>query len=254
MDPGGSRTIISTQIVPHKLSETPIGPEGSGAGPPTQIVTQQPQIFSSVGASPSLQRPLKKFYAGEPLALGITQILIGITGMAFGLVMNVASNDFLLYAVIMTPYWTGIPYLISGSLSVAAASNPKKPLVKSMLGLNVVSAIAAGLGIIILSSSLAISGLGSHARYWCRNLDTKLAHRCYETKVIPENILSGMMAVHLAFTILEFCISISTAAFGCKTVCLKTHTETVVVVYQNTILDSANAANLPASGKDAENT
>lgn len=72
MDPGGSRTIISTQIVPHKLSETPIGPEGSGAGPPTQIVTQQPQIFSSVGASPSLQRPLKKFYAGEPLALGVS--------------------------------------------------------------------------------------------------------------------------------------------------------------------------------------
>ncbi|XP_033013995.1 membrane-spanning 4-domains subfamily A member 4A-like [Lacerta agilis] len=254
MDPGGSRTIISTQIVPHKLSETPIVPEGSGAGPPTQIVTQQPQLFSSVEASPSLQGPLKKFYAGEPLALGITQILIGITGMAFGLVMNVASNDFLLYVNIMTPYWTGVPYLISGSLSVAAASNPKKPLVKSMLGLNVVSAIASGLGIIILSSSLAISGLGFNARYWCRNLDTKLARRCYETKVIPENILSGMMAVHLAFTILEFCISISTAAFGCKTVCLKTHTETVVVVYQNTILGSANAANLPASGKDAENT
>lgn len=46
------------------------------------------------------------------LSLQIIQILIGITGMAFGLVMNVASNDFLLYAVIMTPYWTGIPVIL----------------------------------------------------------------------------------------------------------------------------------------------
>ncbi|XP_061452972.1 membrane-spanning 4-domains subfamily A member 4A-like isoform X2 [Rhineura floridana] len=251
IDPGGSGAIISSPVVPHNSSLPIMGPGDSASVSSAQIVTQQPQLLSNAAASHSMQGMLKKFYKGEPLALGITQILIGFTGISFGLVMNIVTDYHLIYAIIMTPYWTGVPYLISGSLSVAAARNPKKPLVKSMLGMNVVSAVAAGFGMIILSLSLDIYSPGSTAE--CSNLDTELARKCYNTKVIPENILFGMMAVQLAFTILEFCIAISTAAFGCKIVCQDTYAGTVVVVYQNTVTDNASTVNLSASCKDAGN-
>ncbi|XP_061452984.1 membrane-spanning 4-domains subfamily A member 8-like isoform X3 [Rhineura floridana] len=122
------------------------------------------------------------------------------------------------------PLW----YIISGSLSVAAARNPKMPIVKGMLGMNVVSTVAAGIGIIFLSFAV------DHFYY----------------NVQWEDITLGTMAIFLVFNILEFCITISTAAFGCKTVCPDTYTETVVVVYQN--VTPGNAVSLPAAVKDPE--
>ncbi|KAL7981184.1 hypothetical protein Chor_005418 [Crotalus horridus] len=127
--------------------------------------------------------PLKKFYQGEPLALGITQIFIGIIGMIFGILLDIMNDYFIIYSVIKIAYWSGILYIISGSLAVAAARNPK----------------------------------------------------------IPLNIIKGILAVLIMFTILEFCITISVASFGCKMLCQNTFTETVVVIYQNVIPASVSS-------------
>ncbi|XP_066495013.1 membrane-spanning 4-domains subfamily A member 15-like [Tiliqua scincoides] len=93
-----------------------------------------------------LPQSVKKFYKGEPLALGVTQILLGVLTIMFGVVLNVGYyyGYHFPYVILMTPHWTGALYIISGSLSVAAARNPKPPLVKGMLGMNVVSTVAAG--------------------------------------------------------------------------------------------------------------
>ncbi|XP_053122708.1 membrane-spanning 4-domains subfamily A member 4A-like isoform X1 [Hemicordylus capensis] len=181
-----------------------------------------------------LPRPLKKFYQGEPLALGITQILIGIIGMALGVVGNMTDNFYrLTYQSVMTAYWAGFLYIISGSLSVAAARNPKPSMVKGMLGMNVVSAVAAGIAIVLIFFSLP------YHTYYYRNQCSQYSSSsgmdpvtCYETQILPKKTLVGMMAVLLVFNILEFCISISNAAFGCKNNCLETPTQMVVVVYQ----------------------
>ncbi|XP_053122710.1 membrane-spanning 4-domains subfamily A member 4A-like [Hemicordylus capensis] len=187
-----------------------------------------------------LPPPLKKFYQGEPLALGITQILIGIIGMAFAITGNMADSYYrIIYLIVMTPYWTGVLYIISGSLSVAAARNPKPSLVKGMLGMNVVSAVATGIAIVFLSFSLL------HHTYYYRNQCSRYSSSsdvdpaCYENEILPYKKLVGMMAVLLVFNILEFCISISNAAFGCKNDCLETPTQMVVVVYQNATPDPA---------------
>ncbi|XP_034973313.1 membrane-spanning 4-domains subfamily A member 15 isoform X6 [Zootoca vivipara] len=131
----------------------------------------------------------------------ITQILLGITHIAFGVVLNLMGEHRGPYIAIEQPFWAGILYIVSGSLSVAAARNPKVPMVKGMLGMNV-------------------------------------------------NMWSGILAVFLVFNVLEFCISISTAAFGCKTVCHDNYTETVVVVYQNAT--PGDALGLPAACKDPD--
>ncbi|XP_066495120.1 membrane-spanning 4-domains subfamily A member 4A-like [Tiliqua scincoides] len=208
--------------------------DNSGVGLSTQIVTQQPQLFANSGMRSSRESPLIKFYKGEPLALGITQILTGILGITFGLVLDLVNDHSAVYILVKAPYWTGIPYILSGSLSVAAARNPKKPIVKSMLGMNVLSAVAAGLGILILSISLPYFDFSWYSTSVCDDVDVQFFRQCYEHKVIPEHIQKGMMAIFLVFSMLEFCISISGAAFGCKALCQETFVETVVVIYQST--------------------
>ncbi|XP_060131678.1 membrane-spanning 4-domains subfamily A member 4A isoform X9 [Zootoca vivipara] len=172
----------------------------------------------------SVPKSVKKFYRGEPLALGITQILLGITHIAFGVVLNLMGEHRGPYIAIEQPFWAGILYIVSGSLSVAAARNPKVPMVKGMLGMNIVSSVAAGIGIIFLCFSMG------HYPY---------------TK---NSILCGILAVFLVFNVLEFCITISTSVFGCKPVCQDNYTETVVVVYQN--VSPGDAVALPAACKD----
>lgn len=153
------------------------------------------------------------------------------------------------------PYWTGVLFIISGSLSVAAARNPKPSLVKGMLGMNTVSAVAAGIVIIFISITLGSSGW--HAYYLCSSSyhsfqrDLDMDPLCYENRIIPFYIKIGILSVLLLFSILECCITISNAAFGCKTLCRDTYSETVVVVYQNS--PPGNTVGLPTASKDAEN-
>ncbi|XP_039181740.1 membrane-spanning 4-domains subfamily A member 4A-like isoform X1 [Crotalus tigris] len=169
------------------------------------------------------------------LCLQISQICIGITGIAFASLVSAIDESVFLIKI---PYWGGILYIISGSLAVAAARNPKIPLVKGMLAMNAISAITAGVGIVVLS--FTVSPIHSFSFAWNCNYngyDTK--EKCDEI----ENIGKGILVVLTVFTILEFCIAISVASFGCKMLCRDPFAETVVVIYQN--VTPANAEQHP---------
>ncbi|XP_039181738.1 membrane-spanning 4-domains subfamily A member 4A-like [Crotalus tigris] len=164
----------------------------------------------------------------QPRPLHITQIFIGIIGMIFGILLDIMNDYFIIYSVIKIAYWSGILYIISRSLAVAAARNPKIPLVQGALAMNVISAVSAGIGIIFLSSSITIS-FSYHFMFLCREFEHNYEEKCYESL----HIIQGILAVLLIFTILEFCITISVASFGCKMLCRNALTETVVVIYEN---------------------
>ncbi|XP_053254327.1 membrane-spanning 4-domains subfamily A member 4A-like isoform X2 [Podarcis raffonei] len=135
----------------------------------------------------SVPKSVKKFYRGEPLALGITQILLGITHIAFGAVFNLMDDHRGSYIAIEQPLWAGILYIISGSLSVAAARNPKVPMVKGMLGMNVVSSVAASVGIMSLCFQLEFYSPGWEAEYFCHyeySGNTTLSE-CIKTHMLP---------------------------------------------------------------------
>ncbi|XP_060113629.1 membrane-spanning 4-domains subfamily A member 15-like [Heteronotia binoei] len=160
--------------------------ERSGSKLPAQIGPQQPQLLADAGMSPSTTNPLKTFYKGEPLALGITQILIGVQVLAFGIMNNFLEGSYRPpYTLLKIPCWTGALFIISGSLAVAAAKKPRISLVKGMLGVNVVTAVAAGIGLLFFGTSLdEYLPWDSRWDHGCSDLNPEMYQNCYETKVI----------------------------------------------------------------------
>nr|XP_032652143.1 membrane-spanning 4-domains subfamily A member 12-like [Chelonoidis abingdonii] len=195
----------------------------SSAGPITIINKFITQPHTASAANPAKLQPLEKFYKGEPLALGITQIVVGAVQLAVGVMMAMVSSYFWILALsVHVPIWSGLLYIISGALSVAAAKNPKIPLVKGSLGMNIISSVLAGCAMILYLISLIESRYQSIC-VW------------YPEKCITDKVTTACIAVLLLFTFLEFFVSISTVAFGCKTICRNSYSEVSVVIYQNVV-------------------
>uniref|UniRef100_A0A8C8S427 Uncharacterized protein n=1 Tax=Pelusios castaneus TaxID=367368 RepID=A0A8C8S427_9SAUR len=180
-----------------------------------RIVTQ-----AHTASVPATPLSWEKFYKGEPLALGITQILVGVVHFAVGMVIDMSHPFWSIVLKVYVPIWSGMLYIISGSLSVAAAKYPKIPLVKGSLGMNIISSVVAGSALVIYLVSLMEN---KYQRLWIWH---------------PEEynvtwLILAFIVVLFLFTFLEFCVSISTAAFGCKTICRDSYNEVSVVIYQN---------------------
>ncbi|PNJ22179.1 MS4A15 isoform 2, partial [Pongo abelii] len=87
------------------------------------------------------------------------------------------------------PFWGGACFIISGSLSVAAEKNHTSCLVRSSLGTNILSVMAAFAGTAILLMDFGVT-----------NWDVDRGH----------------LAVLTIFTILEFFIAVIATHFGCQ--------------------------------------
>ncbi|XP_073178909.1 membrane-spanning 4-domains subfamily A member 4D-like isoform X1 [Lepidochelys kempii] len=221
----------------------------SSASPITIINSFITQPHTASAAISAKLQPLEKFYKGEPLALGvvshwpkdargwnsrrrlppalrinwITQILVGAVQVAVGMVMAMVNSYLWILALtVHVPLWSGLLYIISGSISVVAAKNPKIPLVKGSLGMNIISSVLAGCAMILYLISL---------------MESRYQSRCdwYPENCFPYKVTMACIMVLFLFTFLEFCVSISTAAFGCKTVCRDSYSQVSVVIYQNMV-------------------
>ncbi|KAM4709673.1 membrane-spanning 4-domains subfamily A member 4A-like [Discoglossus pictus] len=136
-------------------------------------------------------------------------------------------------------FWSGLMYIISGSLSVAAAYKPTIGKMRSSLVLNILSSVAAAVGIILFI--INYTGLRHVYYYKENNLYCSVygPNQTCEGIFNPETVFLGMTLLMFFFTILEFCISISTSVFGCKTICRTSFNEVYVVIYQTTSMNPA---------------
>ncbi|KAM4703359.1 membrane-spanning 4-domains subfamily A member 4D-like [Rhinophrynus dorsalis] len=107
--------------------------QGTPQSAQADTTTEGPSSKSMVPKS------LVKFYKGEPLALGVTQLFIGIFNITLGIVVTASHYeryrhfDLLIYTGL--PFWSGIMYTISGSLSIVASCKPglRKTLERGMM-------------------------------------------------------------------------------------------------------------------------
>ncbi|XP_056310568.1 membrane-spanning 4-domains subfamily A member 4A-like [Danio aesculapii] len=175
--------------------------------PPTQTATvtgtssSVPVHIQHVAGVSPLQG-IQLFLRGQPKALGTVQIMIGVLTFLFGIVS-------ILFAFRGVSYVGSSIYITAGSLSIAAENKMNSPtalcLVKASLGMNIFSAITAGMSIIVLSLDFALGP----------NLSSCRDPHCYN----DTSILLGISGVFLVFVILEFYISIWLSAFACKVTC-----------------------------------
>ncbi|XP_073441651.1 membrane-spanning 4-domains subfamily A member 4A-like [Dendrobates tinctorius] len=224
-DAGG--VVVISQVRPQNDQRNGPGEGETGvapASPPTQIVT---------------------FYKGEPEVLGTTQIFTGILFISIGILMSIASRQRYYYRLSVVSHtritiWTGMLFIISGSLSVAASVKPTVGKVKSGLVMNILSSLAAACGIIIAIIDLIFRPYYLSSSYCAHYNDDLQCIGAFD----PEVILVGVNFFTVMLFLLMFCITISTSVFGCKTVCRSSFNETVVVIYQTSSL------NVPDTTKD----
>uniref|UniRef100_A0A8D0B898 Membrane-spanning 4-domains subfamily A member 8-like n=1 Tax=Salvator merianae TaxID=96440 RepID=A0A8D0B898_SALMN len=209
----GTSVFIGGQPIPS----TVIQPAGT-----VQYVQYVGQPVGSAINQPQQSVPetaLQKFLKVETKTLGAIQIMIGLIHIGFGAVSAVLSSRY--YISLATiggyPFWGGLFFIISGSLSVSVEKNLTSSLVQCSVGLNITSAVMALIGIILYCAEFSIFSFLPDPGDW-HNYASQSMH-------------TGLSVLLFLFSLLEFCIAVSTAHFGCKATCCKNDPETIAVPY-----------------------
>ncbi|XP_052616049.1 membrane-spanning 4-domains subfamily A member 12 [Peromyscus californicus insignis] len=97
------------------------------------------------------------------IALGAVHIIIGLMHIGFGTILGLMST-YVSWTFSSTafvggyPFWGGVSFIVSGSLSISAFKKFSPCLVKSTLVMNIISAICAFVGVVLLLWDLNING------------------------------------------------------------------------------------------------
>ncbi|XP_077095552.1 membrane-spanning 4-domains subfamily A member 4A-like [Siphateles boraxobius] len=154
-----------------------------------------------------------KFLKAQPEALGTVQIMTGVMVFLFGIVRTTDVYNFPAVSLFSgITYWGSLVNISAGALSVAAQNKLNPCVVKSSLVMNVLSAVTAGLAILLIPMDI---GLGS---------ETMKYQSCPKTYDRTEDVMClkferndlGILGILLVFSILQFIISICISAFACK--------------------------------------
>ncbi|KAK6471349.1 membrane-spanning 4-domains subfamily A member 8-like [Huso huso] len=225
--------VVVTQFYPQAPPDN--GPPAPAGVPRCQVVP------SSTLCQPSGQ--LKRFLKGEPRPLGgrpsgTPRETLGDPPPDCVTPLVLSRTLWSIAGILGAPFWTGLFYIISGSLSVAADKTPKISLIKGTLAMNILSSIVAGVGIIIYLVDLAVCSRYNSYAYHSYDSDT--------VSPVLNRTAQGLKSVLLVFTTLEFCVAVSLSAFGCKSVCHGSQDQTPVVVIQS----AYNTARAPPAGAE----
>ncbi|XP_016348828.1 membrane-spanning 4-domains subfamily A member 4A-like [Sinocyclocheilus anshuiensis] len=152
---------------------------------------------------------LKGFFKAQPKALGSVQIMTGMMIFLFGIVRTDDYNYQYPFISVVTgiTYWGSLIYISIGSLSVAAQNKLHPCVVKASLVMNVISAITAGLTILLMGIELRLISEAYH----------RCSYECSKSMCLKlKKHDLGILEILLGFSILQFIISIFISGFACK--------------------------------------
>ncbi|XP_078087571.1 membrane-spanning 4-domains subfamily A member 15-like isoform X2 [Mustelus asterias] len=123
----------------------PSGSEGTMAVTVTHLYEACPTPGSGPAANPPTAYA-QKFLEGEPKALGVTKILIGLVQILFGIPLTISMSFHCVNPA--SPFLIGIVFILSGALSIAAEQKPQIKLLRACLATNIISSVLAVCGAI----------------------------------------------------------------------------------------------------------
>ncbi|XP_078529646.1 membrane-spanning 4-domains subfamily A member 4A-like [Lissotriton helveticus] len=188
--PSGNGVFVVTQYIPTASSR----PVQQGS------LTSQTPCF------------LQKFIKGEPKALGVVQIMIGIVSICLGGILCSGYVKAIIYSGV--PFWSAVFYFISGGLSISAEKRGNRCLVIGSLVMNIFSSIAAGISIIFCCVDL-----GYYYDYYGGCDSGHGSFECWRYRDALHSYQDGLVIVLLLLSILEFSVSVAVSSFGCTSVC-----------------------------------
>ncbi|KAM4845971.1 membrane-spanning 4-domains subfamily A member 8-like [Thomomys bottae] len=193
----------SYPVMSGVVSQVPLYPNNQ---PQIHFVPGNPPGFvSAVNVLPA-QNILK-----EGKVLGVMQILIGLIHIGLGSIMaTVLLGNYIAISFYGGfPFWGGIWFIISGSISMAAKTPRNSScLLSASVGLNIFSAICSAVGIILFITDLSLT-----STYLTWDMSTGMA-------------ISGVL---LIFCMLEFCVACTSSHFGCQVVCCQySHVDSIL--------------------------
>ncbi|XP_051779273.1 membrane-spanning 4-domains subfamily A member 4A-like [Erpetoichthys calabaricus] len=185
------------------------------------VVTQvypQKAVPASQSTQPShkVDDPVQKFLRGQPRPVGTVQILIGILSISCGII-KLQTIDTLI-SLTKTPLWAGVLYIVSGSLCIATDRNPKMPLVKVTLIMNLVSAITSFGVMILYCVDMALLNMEQYCLVNENSSESQSAQECMWMSRTLKSSEQGISGTLLFFATLELCLAISMSVFGFKTI------------------------------------
>ncbi|XP_025062687.1 membrane-spanning 4-domains subfamily A member 12-like [Alligator sinensis] len=196
---GGQHFVQVPQAMISSANNQPIVMLQSSAIPvqTVHLGNQQLVTLSPVNQSPQI---LENYLKAEHKALGVVQIMIGLIHIGFGVILAM-SCGFSLAGVSGYVFWGGLLFITSGSLSVASEKNPVDCHMKGSLGMNIISAIAAIVGLILMIVDVSIRSMPYNASYLLL-MSTE-----------------GITAMLIIFSILELVVAIRVTHFGYQIFC-----------------------------------
>ncbi|XP_066462277.1 membrane-spanning 4-domains subfamily A member 4A-like isoform X1 [Eleutherodactylus coqui] len=216
-----------------------VAPDAGGSVVISQVRPQNAE-GQPHNAPANIPKPLVRFYSGEPEVLGTTQIFVGIILLSIGIVFVILehrSDEPRIVTLSGVPIWSGILFIIFGSLSVSASRKPTVGKVTASLVMSIFSSLVSAGGVTISALDVGI-GHSYRAGYqrWTYCAYYNNDPQCLGV-FTPEPAGIGFVSYVLLLYMLMLCISISTSVFACRTVCRTTLEDTTVVIYQTTTVN-----------------
>ncbi|KAM9769029.1 membrane-spanning 4-domains subfamily A member 5-like [Dama dama] len=179
---------------------------------PPDITMPEFQSGHVTGTTYDSSMPFPKLLATRMKILGAVQILLGVMNFSFGIVLLFTLEDpyprFPFIFISGYPFWSSILFVNSGAFLVALERKTTETLVTLSRVMNVLSAVAAAAGIILL-----VIGYLIDQDFFCG-----YAGEVSECQAVT-TLFIGILVMLMAFSIIEFLISLSFSIMRGPTEC-----------------------------------
>ncbi|XP_016138046.1 membrane-spanning 4-domains subfamily A member 4A [Sinocyclocheilus grahami] len=175
---------------------------------PLEEKTESPDLkSSSVELDKSNLSPkTRMFLKGRPLSLGLVQVFTGLVVMTLCTITVLV--DMLNVETVMS---LGLPFVISGSMAIAAHKRSSLTLIKATLAMNVICALLAAAGTGYFSWELSNrpgEDPCNGGEYWsCSSMILKF-----------NSLIDGVRGLLLVLCFLELCVCITLSIFSARAI------------------------------------